>query len=98
MKTVYKYSYLSLLFLPLFFSQCGNKASEPTPAQVVTIADMWYGNVTDYDGDGFVSFFNLSLRMYRSFILGSNFMSSASISSRLFSKIWFKKSITVKAK
>lgn len=59
MKTVYKYSYLSLLFLPLFFSQCGNKASEPTPAQVVTIADMWYGNVTDYDGDGFVSFFNL---------------------------------------
>jgi hypothetical protein len=59
MKTVYKYSCFLLLFLPLFFSHCGKKGSEPTPAQVVTIADMWVGNVTDYDGDGYVSYFNL---------------------------------------
>jgi len=59
MKTVYRYSYLFLLILPFFLSHCGNKASEPTVVQTVTIADIWTGNVTDYDGDGYVSFFNL---------------------------------------
>lgn len=58
MKTVLRHSYLLLLLLPLFLSHCG-KASEPTPAQVVTIADMWVGNLTDYDQDGYYSFFNL---------------------------------------
>ena len=57
MKTVYRYSYLLLLLLPLFLSHCGNKASDPTPTQTVTIADMWVGNVTDYDGDGYVDIF-----------------------------------------
>jgi len=59
MKTVYRYSYLLLLILPFFLSHCGNKGSEPTVVQTVTIADMWTGNVTDYDEDGYVSFFNL---------------------------------------
>jgi len=59
MKTDHKYSFLIFLFLLLLFSRCGNEASEPIPPQKVTIADIWIGNVTDYDGDNYVSFFNL---------------------------------------
>jgi hypothetical protein len=58
MKIVYKYSYLLILLLPLLLTHCGT-TSEPTPPQTLKIADMWTGNLTDNDKDGYYSYFDM---------------------------------------
>jgi hypothetical protein len=59
MKTVNRYFYLLILLLPLVLYHCGTKSSEPTPAQTVTIVEMSAGQLTDNDGDNYLSYFNL---------------------------------------